>query len=278
MTNPLIRKLSNFTRLSDEEKLAIEALVAKTKRIGAKQDIIREGDAPGQVHLVLDGFACRYKTLPDGRRKILAYFVPGDFCELRVFIMSEMDHSICTITPSTLASMSQRSVLELADKHPRIIQALWWSAMVDEAITREWLLNIGKRNATERAAHFLCEHYLRMRAVGLTQDNTCDLPMTQAELGDTLGLSVVHTNRTVQGLRAEGLIHLQGKSLKVLDLTGLQDLAMFNPNYLHFNRKPPDETSNDLARTNGGQRGAPIQVMGASKTTSVRARTNGGFR
>ena len=254
MTSHLTRKLANFTRLSDEERWALWNIPMQSKRIEAKQDIIREGDTPDRVHLVLDGFACRYKMLPDGRRQIMAYFLPGDFCDLRVFIMRQMDHCIGTIMPATIASMSHRSVLKLADQYPRIVQALWWSAMVDEAIAREWLVNLGQRSALERVAHFLCEHFLRMRAVGLAAEDTCFLPMIQAELADTLGLSTVHMNRTLQRLRADGLIELHGGKLTVLDLGALQEVAMFNPNYLHFTHQPTDEAVNDLARAPAEQR------------------------
>jgi CRP-like cAMP-binding protein len=248
MIAPLIRKLENFTTLSEEEQHALRLVASRTKRLGARQDIVCEGELPDAIHLVLDGFACRYKTLSDGRRQILAHFIPGDFCNLRVFILSEMDHSVATLTPATIASISHQDLLTLTDRHPRITQALWWSEMVDEAITREWLLNLGQRKAIERMAHLICEYFLRMRAVGLTKDYTCELPITQAEVGDTLGLTNVHVNRTLQELRNRKLIELRGKHLTILDLEALQKLSMFSPNYLNFLHKPRDITANDQAR------------------------------
>jgi CRP-like cAMP-binding protein len=214
-------------------------------------DIVREGDTPDAIHLVLDGFACRYKLLPNGRRQIIAHFIPGDFCNLRAFILSEMDHSVATMSAVTLATVKRKTLLRLTDEYPRITQALWWSAMVDEAITREWIVNVGSRTATERVAHLICEHFLRMQAVGLASENNVQLPITQTELGDTLGLSTVHVNRTLQQLRADGLIALRGKTLSILDLRRLQDVALFNANYLHFLAKA------DRAEWERRERGGP---------------------
>jgi CRP-like cAMP-binding protein len=248
MPNRLIRKLENFTRLSDEEKQAVKEITSNRKQIRSHQDIVPEGDLPEGAHLVLEGFACRYKMLPDGRRQIIGHFIPGDFCDLRVFILSEMDHTVGTISDVTVAYIPRKKIIELTDEFPRITQAFWWSTMVDEAITREWIVNVGKRTAFERVAHLLCEHFLRMRAVGLVDEENVEMPMTQAELADTVALSIVHVNRTLQRLRREGLIKLRGKHLTILDLPGLQEAAGFNPNYLHFLHKPLQVTSNDRAR------------------------------
>jgi CRP-like cAMP-binding protein len=252
--NRLLLKLENFTHLSGEERAALENLSSQVRIFEARQDIVREGDPPSGVNLMIEGFACRYKTLRDGRRQIIAYFIPGDFCDLRVFVMKEMDHTISTITPAVVAQISHRGLLDLADRFPRIVQALWWWAMADEAITREWLFNVGTRSATERLAHLICEYFLRMRSVGLTVGMSCDLPVTQAELAETVAVSAVHVNRCLQDLRAAGLIELRGRNLTILDLDALQRLALFNPNYLHFSRANLEVTSNDLAPRTEDQR------------------------
>ena len=236
-TNLVIRKLENFTRLSGEDRDALERVSsAQIRRYGAREDIIREGDAPGGINLMLEGWACRYKRLEDGRRQILAYLVPGDFCDLRVFVLNRMDHSIGTLTPATVAVLHPDSVRDLIDRYPRISRALEWSTLVEEAIAREWLVNVGQRTAHERMAHILCEMLFRLRAVGLAEGNCCELPVTQAELADTLGLSHVHVNRTLQDLRRDGLISLRGKWLTIPDLSALQRAALFNADYLHLER------------------------------------------
>ncbi|HEV7610342.1 MAG TPA: Crp/Fnr family transcriptional regulator [Steroidobacteraceae bacterium] len=234
MNNPLLRKLSNFTALSEEESAAIDECCKDVREVGAREDVIAQGDRTGGVKLLLEGFACRYKTLEDGRRQIVAYFVPGDLCDLRVFILKRMDHSIGAIAPSKIATISPDNVLRLMHTYPTLTTALWWSTLVEEAIAREWIVNVGQRNALERMAHLFCELLYRYRAVGLNQDLSCTLPLTQVELAETLGLSSVHVNRTLQELRRQQLITLNGRTLTIQNLRALEELSLFNAEYLHL--------------------------------------------
>jgi len=234
MNNPLLRKLSNFTALSEEESTAVVECCMDVRDVGAREDVISQGDRTGGVKLLLDGFACRYKTLEDGRRQIVAYFVPGDLCDLRVFILKRMDHSIGAIAPSRVATIAPENVLKLMHTYPALTRALWWSTLVEEAIAREWIVNVGQRNALERTAHLFCELLYRFRAVGLNQGLSCTLPLTQVELAETLGLSSVHVNRTLQELRRQKLIALDDGRLTIQNLQALAELAFFNPDYLHL--------------------------------------------
>jgi CRP-like cAMP-binding protein len=236
MNNPLLRKLANFTALSTEECAAVEECCKNVREVGAHEDVITQGDRPGGVKLLLDGFACRYKTLEDGRRQIVAFFVPGDLCDLRVFILKRMDHSIGAIAPSRIATISPDNVLKLLHNYPTLTRALWWSTLVEEAIAREWIVNVGQRNARERLAHLCCELLYRFRAVGLNEGLSCTLPLTQVELAETLGLSPVHVNRSLQELRRRKLISLNGGTLSVQDLPALEELSLFNADYLHLER------------------------------------------
>lgn len=238
MENPLIRKLENFTRLSQTDKEAIRAMAAtRIRHATAREDLIREGDRPDAVFLVLDGWAFRYKYLENGQRQIIAFFVPGDLCDLNIFILREMDHSIATLTDVDVAIISREAFNGLALECPRVIQALLWESLVNNAIQREWTVNLGQRDATERVSHLLCELFIRLRSVGLTEDDNCAFPITQAELADATGLSTVHMNRTLQELRNDGLIGLKGKTLIIPDLEALQRRGMFSPNYLHLERE-----------------------------------------
>jgi CRP-like cAMP-binding protein len=248
MPNPLIRKLEKFTKLSEDDKRALDQATGQVRVCRSREDIICEGDCPEAVNLLIEGFACRYKQLEDGRRQIMAYFVPGDLCDINVFVLRQMDHSIATLSPATVALIPRDTILELMAQHPRITQALWWSTLVDEATLREWVVNLGQRNAYERAAHLLCELFVRLRAVGLTNGNACELPITQSELGDTLGLTIVHTNRMLQDLRRDGLIELKGKYLTILDLSALTQVALFNPTYLHLEHEGEGLNANDAAQ------------------------------
>ena len=245
MDNPLLRKLLNFTQLSDDECNAVNQCCNDVREFAAREDVISQGDRTGGVKLLLEGFACRYKVLEDGRRQIVAYFVPGDLCDLRVFILKRMDHSIGAVIASKVATISPENVLKLTNTYPNLTRALWWSTLVEEAIAREWIVNVGQRSALERMAHLFCELLYRFRAVDLNHGNSCTLPLTQVELAETLGLSSVHVNRTLQELRRQKLITLEGGTLTIQDLEALEQVSFFNPDYLHLDysreKVRPDE-------------------------------------
>ncbi|WP_129794378.1 Crp/Fnr family transcriptional regulator [Sphingosinicella sp. CPCC 101087] len=231
--NPLIRRLERITKLSEDDRNAIIDVSRATRDVGAHRDIISEGDQPDNVHLMLRGWAARYKMLPGGARQITAYLIPGDFCDLHVTILRKMDHGITALTPATVAYISREHIRELTEQRPALTRALWWATLVNEGVLREWIVSIGRRDAYERLAHLLCELHSRMRMIGLAVDETFDLPLTQEQLADTLGLSAVHINRTLMRLRREGLIELGGKTLRILNGAVLRDAAGFDPTYLH---------------------------------------------
>jgi CRP-like cAMP-binding protein len=235
MTNPVVRKLELFTRLSVDDKAMLNRLAsARVRQFNPREDIMREGDAPRDINLFLSGWACRYKQMEDGRRQIIAFFLPGDLCDMNVFILREMDHSISAVTPVTVAEVSRETFDELALSHPRVVQALCWESLVNASIQREWTVNLGQRTAAERIAHLICELFLRLHSIGLARANSCEWPITQIELADTTGMSSVHVSRTINELRSLGLIVLRDRQLTVSDLPGLMRLAMFNSNYLHL--------------------------------------------
>ena len=197
----LIRKLENFAELSDEEQLALREAAGPPRAYGSHEDLIREGEHANGVAVVVSGFACRHKMLPDGRRQIIGYFLPGDMCDARVFILKKMDHTISTLAPSSISVLSRESILEITSRFPRLTRAFWWNTLVEEAISRQWLVSIGQRTALERIAHLFCEIYVRLQSVGLATPEGCELPVTQSELADTVALSTVHVNRTLKELR-----------------------------------------------------------------------------
>ncbi len=234
----LIRKLEHFVRLSHADRAVLDrAGSERVRKFGPRVDIAREGDRPKDVQLILSGWACRYKQLEDGRRQVVSFFLPGDLCDLNIFILREMDHSIGTITPVAIADLSREFFDEISLGYPRIVTALWWESLVSAAIQREWTMNLGQRTASERMAHLLCEIFFRLRIAGLTREGSCDFPLTQADLADATGLSKVHVNRTLQELRSAGLIVLKGKMLVVPNLDRLMNAGLFNANYLHMDRE-----------------------------------------
>jgi CRP-like cAMP-binding protein len=232
MIAPLLLKLDDLILLSDEEKRALIEAEAVVRQIDPRTDIVVEGEPRESVHLVIEGFACRYTLLPDGRRQIVSCLLPGDLCDARMFLLDRVDHSIGTLARSTIAIWPRQTMLRLAETHPGIMRAFWWSTFIEESVTREWLVNVGQRTALERLSHLICEIYCRLQIVEKTRGASFELPITQAELADTLGLSVVHVNRTLQELRRDHLVALTGKVLTILDFEMLKAIAMFNPRYL----------------------------------------------
>jgi CRP-like cAMP-binding protein len=233
MRNVLTRKLEAFGQLPEADRRLLDAATENVRSVGAHEDLISEGETPGNVHLILEGFACRYKILNGGQRHIVAYLIPGDFCDLHSFILKVMDHTVGTLSPCKVVGIPRHRVLEMTER-PALARALWWAPLVDEATLREWLVNIGSRPAEQRVAHLLCEMLLRLRAVGLANGDAYELPITQNELADTLGMSGVHMNRVLMTLRSEKLIQLKSKTVTILDVEKLKAFSGFNPNYLHL--------------------------------------------
>ena len=236
-SSPLVRRLSTLADLETEDVSRIAELCRETEQFPVKQHIKKEGEQPEYVHVMLSGWAARYKTLRDGSRQIVDFVIPGDFCDLHVTLLQEMDHGIVTLSRCCVARISPEEIAKLTSENNRIVRAMWWSTLVDQAILREWVLNVGRRDAYERVGHLLCEMHFRMKRVGLVEDNRLSLPVTQEELGDATGLTSVHINRTLQRLRRENLIRSGGGMLTLLDVGALQEAAGFDPSYLHVKRR-----------------------------------------
>jgi len=233
-SSPLIRKLESIFDLSAEEKEAVVALPMHMADLRADQDVVREGDRPTRSFALLEGFCATYSIIGAGKRQIMNFHVPGDVPDLQSLHLRVLDTSIGTITPCKLGFIQHDVLWALCLKHPRIAAALWRETLIDAAIFRRWLTSLGRRDASARIAHFLCEMVVRLEAVGLAEDHSCEFPITQNEIGDALGLSLVHVNRTLQEIREAGLIVLRSRRLEVLDWEGLQGAGDFDPTYLHL--------------------------------------------
>lgn len=248
MFDALRHKLELYTRLSRDEHAALDqALSGRVRKFAPRRNVIHEGDPPVHAYFVMSGWACRYKILEDGRRQTMAYFLDGDLCDLSLF--RQIDHSIETITTARIAEVPREAMTMLAQRHPRIASAFHWSALVGEAISREWIVSLGQRTAPERLAHLFCEIFIRCRCVGLVRERSCPMPLTQTELAGAVGLSTVHVNRTLQDLRSSELIILADKRLTVPDFERLQEFAFFNPAYLHIERDGRHLDANDVEAT-----------------------------
>ncbi|WP_246102716.1 Crp/Fnr family transcriptional regulator [Methylobacterium terricola] len=218
-------------------------LCGRTHQVSANEDIIGEGERPENVHLVMEGFACRYKLLSDGKRQIMALLVPGDFCDLHIAILGEMDHSIGTGWGCTCVKIPRATINDLTTNHPRIARALWWATLTDEGTLREWLVNMGQRRADKQMAHLFCELLVRLQTVGCADEDSFEFPISQSDLADTLGVTPVHVNRVLQELRAQNLIVWRSKRLQILNVERLKAFCDFNPNYLHLTRRANGDSS-----------------------------------
>src|SRR6202048_4156967 len=178
--------------------------------------------------------------MQDRRRQILTILIPGDFFDLHGFLLKATDHSVATIDPTRIASFDREAVMDIVLNHPRIGAALWWSAMQEDAMLRERIVALGRRGARGRLAYFLCEIVWRQRAVGMAEDHAIQLPFTQTDLADTLGLTSVHINRVLQGFRRDELITLERQRLILRDIERLQAISGLTPDYLKLSSTPPE--------------------------------------
>jgi CRP-like cAMP-binding protein len=229
-----IRKLARFAPLTPTETRLLQNAVVGQREVTARHDILSEGSSPTEISLIVKGYACRYLLLSDGRRQITAFLIPGDFCNLRALHTDRMDFGVAAIDCCRVARVPRQKLCELIEKHPHIALALWRDTIIDAAIYHQWLTNIGRRSAYARIAHLLCEVCWRFQAAGLLRQHSCELPVTQTDLADAMGLSTVHVNRMLQKLRADGLIRFQSRSLCVLDWPRLQAAGEFEPSYLQL--------------------------------------------
>lgn len=233
MGNRFIEKLRGFADFGDPELRALERVTARPRAYIARKDLIREGDPPGPVLVVLEGWAFRYKVLPSGTRQIMAFLMPGDACDLHIGMLAEMDHSIQTVTKASVATIDRAAMDEMLASHPRIATAMYVAQLVDEGTLRAWIVSLGRRSSIERVAHLILELFLRAVRIGLSDGTTMELPLPQAVLADALGMTPVHINRILQELRRSGAIELSRGVLRIKDPAALTHISGFDANYLH---------------------------------------------
>jgi CRP-like cAMP-binding protein len=230
------RRLRSVVDLGNEDLAYLNSILCKPTAFTARRDIIREGTAPDAIYVLIEGLACRYKLLKNGKRQLVGFVVPGDLCDIHMLVLDRMDHSVGALSPCLAVRLARSVLTEMLDR-PRLAHGLWWSMATEQAILRERLLSMGQRSASERLAHLFCEMFLRLETVGLTEGTSYQLPLTQLELGEASGLSAVHVNRTLKGLRAKGLVDFSDGKVTLMDPVNLRTYAGFRENYLHL-RKP----------------------------------------
>jgi CRP-like cAMP-binding protein len=233
MANAFTNRLSGYAPLDDADVGLLAKACRNVRDVPAGHHLIMEGDKPDPVFVILEGWACGYKILPDGGRQILAFMLPGDFCDIHIAVLRAFDHSIVTITAAKVATLPRAQMEALVEAGPTISRAFWWSQLVDQSVLRAWIVSMGRRTAKERVAHLMCELYIRMRNIGLATDDRCEMPLTQIVIADAVGLTPVHVNRVLKSLRLEKVMELSSGSLTISDPVRLAQIAGFDENYLH---------------------------------------------
>ena len=230
----LISKLDSIGRLNADDRVAVAGLPLRTRTVDAGDDLVLEGSSPTECLVVLDGLLARYNLVRDGERQIHSFHIPGDLPDRDTLHVGVMDHSICALSSARVAFIPHEAITALLNARPNIAVALWRDSIIDGGIYRQWLTGVGRRSAKQRVAHLICETFVRMGAVGLAENDHFYFPVTQSQLGDALGLTAVHVNRTLQELRQAGLITWKGTVVSVPDVEALQHAGDFDRTYLHL--------------------------------------------
>lgn len=234
---PLVEKLSYRVQLDSKDRAAILALPFIPRLVERHHYVVREYDEAHYSCLMLSGYAVRSKVVATGARQIVSIHIKGEMVDLQNSLLKKADHSVQMLTESRVALIRREEVLELARKRPMVARAMWIDTLVDASIFREWIANVGRRDARTRIAHLLCEFSLRLKIAGLGENTHYELPMTQEQLGDATGLTPVHVNRTIKALEREKLIErVTPRSIHVGDWRKLAEVGDFDSNYLHLRK------------------------------------------
>ena len=208
------------------------ALIGETRVISVGQVLVNEGSRPQISMILLEGFVGRVSILSEGGRQISGLHVPADFVDLHSLLLKKMDHSLVALTDVAVAAVSHADLRRVCETRPHLMRALWRETVVDGAIHRKWLSALGRRLAAERLALLFCELYVRLNAVGLAADYRFDLPLTQSDVADMVGITPVHVNRSLKALRQQGLVEWRGRAAIIRDWRNLAGFAQFDPTYL----------------------------------------------
>ncbi len=231
----MVNKLAMRAELGNDDRAAILALPYAHQSHHASTYIIREGSPPrSRCSFIESGFAFRQKLTAEGHRQIVALHMAGDFIDLQSLFLDVADHNVQALTELQVIAVDRVALQRLTLERPAIAKAMWVDTLVDASVYREWVMNVGRRDARTRIAHLLCELATRARAAGIFNDDSFELPMTQEQLGDAVGLTSVHVNRTLKSLEADGVVDRSKRFVKFSNWDGMRQICDFNPLYLHL--------------------------------------------
>lgn len=233
--NRIVARLQQRNPLDEADRAAIRAIPFSLRSLESATYLLREGETPEVCTLVLQGFAYRHKVTGDGERQILSVHMPGEFLDLQNSLLGVADHNVQTLTRVELAAIPIASIRALVKDRPAVGMAMWMDTLVDASIFREWIVNVGRRDSLTRISHLLCEFALRLRQAGLGEEgDTYDMPMTQEQIADAVGLTPVHVNRVLRELGRLDLIKRNKRAVTIMDWARLRDVGDFSPRYLHM--------------------------------------------
>ena len=237
---PMLNKLAYWRPLDDSDREALLSLPHVVKRMEKHHYVVRERDKATHSCVMLSGYSIRHKVVGRGSRQIVAIHMKGDMVDLQNSLLGIADHSVQMLTAGEVATIPREAVKELALRRPQVGMAMWHDTLVDGSIFREWIANIGRRDSYTRLAHILCEFALRLELAGLGEQSDYELPMTQEELADAVGLTSVHVNRTLKALDKDGLISRRSnRGVTIHNWRKLAEAGDFDSTYLHLRENEP---------------------------------------
>ncbi|AHY51396.1 Crp/Fnr family transcriptional regulator [Bradyrhizobium japonicum] len=229
----LVRRLRTSSGISDDDVKEIEQLPIAVRQYPAETPVVRDGERATDCCLIADGFCARSKTIPSGKRQILSIHIPGEIPDLMSLFLHVMDHDLSTLTPCTLGFIRHETLRKLHQRSPSVAELFWRDTLIDSAMFREWIVNVGQRPAPARLAHVMIELRERLRVIERLDGNSFEMPLTQEQIGEALGITAVHANRVIKQLRQEGIVELHRGRVTVLDERKFLELADFDGRYLH---------------------------------------------
>jgi CRP-like cAMP-binding protein len=232
----LITRLRCVTDISVAAERLVASLPIVVRNFAADDIIVPQGATPSHCGLVLDGFVARERPANAANRQILSFYVPGDIPDANTLHLPKMDHSLVAIGPAVAGFIPHEAMLTLLAQSPQLLHAFWRETLIDAAMVRQWVVNLGQREGVARVAHLVCELAVRLDVVGLLRDRTLPIPWTQSDVADATGMTSIHANRMIQELRTRGLLQWEGRQVRILDWEGLLAVAGFSADYLHFKR------------------------------------------
>jgi len=235
----VVRRLAARAPLSEADRDAVRSLDFSYRTLEPASYIVREGEPVRNCVLLLTGFAFRHKVTGDGQRQIMSVHMAGEFLDLQNSFLKVADHNVQTLTRCDIASVPTDALRVLSESHPLVARAMWIDTLIEAAIFREWIVNVGRRDSISRIAHLLCEFALRLRHAGLAERDLYELPMTQEQIADSTGLTPVHVNRVLKELGRRGLIEREKRAVSIRDWDALREIGDFNSRYLHMEAGGP---------------------------------------